>query len=215
MSENAAAAPGKNRLQSAVPRVVLASSSASRRALLSGAGLRFEVVAPRVDEESVKQSMRRGSAGADATALLLAELKALRVSTSDPDALVIGADQLLVCGGEVFDKPTDLADARAQLRRLRGRRHDLILAVTCFRNGARLWHHVGHDRLTMRDFSDEVLDEYLAVEAEHVTQCVGAYRLEGLGVQLFEAIEGDYFSILGLPLLPLLGFLRQHGLLTH
>ena len=201
-------------LQSAEPRLVLASASSARRALLIGAGLRFEAKAAAIDETAVKQSARADGMSADDAALLLAELKAARIASRDPEALVIGCDQLLVCGDRWFDKPADVAGAREQLLALRGRPHTLVTAVLCMRDGRRIWHHVARPRLVMRPFSEEVLDAYLSEETEHVTHTVGAYRLEGPGVQLFDAVDGEYAAILGLPLLPLLGFLRQHGVLV-
>lgn len=198
----------------APPRLILASASAARLALLRGAGLAIEARAAHVDEAEIKAAARADGASPDETALLLAELKAARIARREPDALVIAADQLLVCGEEWFDKPPTLNAARDQLRALRGRTHMLVTAVLCQRGEARVWHHVARPSLTMRDFSDGFLDAYLAAEGDALTASVGAYRLEGMGVQLFDRIEGDYFSILGLPLLPLLGFLRQHGALT-
>ncbi len=167
-----------------------------------------------MDEDAVKRAACANSASAGDTALMLAELKAQRVSGRTTDALVIGADQLLVCGDEWFDKPADIDAAREQLRRLRGRKHTLATAVAAISDGRLLWRHVASPTLLMRPFSDAVLEAYLAAEAEHVTGSVSAYRIEGPGLQLFDAIDGDYFSILGLPLLPLLGFLRQHRILA-
>lgn len=200
-------------LQAETPRLVLASASASRKALLERAGLRFTARAAQVDEAEVKRGARAGGASAAETALLLAELKAQRVALRDPEAVVIGCDQLLVCGDRWFDKPADLAEARAHLASLRGRTHVLVTAVLCQRGAQRLWHHVAQPRLTMRAFSDDFLDAYLAAEGEVLTTTVGAYRLEGVGVHLFDAVEGEHAAVLGLPLLPLLGFLRQHGVL--
>ena len=193
------------------PRLVLASGSTARRALLDAAGLRYEVRPAAVDEDAVKRSARaEGASPADA-ALLLAELKAARVR--DADALVIGADQLLVCEGRWFDKPPNRAGARAHLEALRGRTHELVTAVTCMRGGQVVWHHVATPRLRMRAVSDAFLDAYLALEEDQVLGSVGAYRLEGPGVHLFDRVEGEHGAILGLPMLPLLGFLRQHGVL--
>lgn len=201
-------------IQAPSPRVVLASASAARRALLDAAGLRFEARPAAVDEAAIKEAARaEGIAPADA-AIMLAEAKAERIARRDPDALVIGCDQLLVCEGRWFDKPADVAAARAQLLALRGRRHELVTAVVCHRHGGRIWQHVAVPRLVMREFSDAFLDAYLAAEGERVTASVGAYRLEGPGVQLFASVQGEHAAILGLPLLPLLGFLRQHGVLA-
>ena len=190
-------------------RLILGSGSSSRRSLLEAAGLNFEVVPADIDEGVVKEQARARGASAGETAFLLAEMKARAVAEKFPDALVIGADQLLVCEEEWFDKPPNMAGARAHLRKLRGKAHVLETAVVCQQGGERVWYHVSRPRLTMRAFSDAYLEAYLASERDAVLGSVGAYRLEGRGVQLFEEIEGDFFAILGLPLLPLLSFLRQ------
>ena len=197
-------------LQASSPAVVLASQSAARAALLRAAGLGFEQRPARIDEAAIKASMQ--GEGAEACALTLAGLKAARIR--DPDALVIGADQILVCEEAWFDKPADLAAARAQLLRLRGRTHELVTAIVCRRGGEEVWRHVVRPRLEMRRFSDAFVDAYLAAEREAVLTSVGAYRLEGAGIHLFDRVEGEHSAILGLPLLALLGFLRQHGVLT-
>lgn len=189
--------------------LVLASTSIARRALLSGVGLAHEVVAPAVDEAVEKA--RLGDIPADALAAALADLKALAGAGLRPGALVIGADQTLACDGVLLDKPVDLAEARAHLKRLRGRTHSLYAAICVARDDRVIWRHLTEARLTMRDFSDAFLDHYVALCGESLTTSVGAYRLEGPGPQLFERIEGDYFTILGLPLLPLLDFLRGAG----
>lgn len=191
---------------------MLASQSAARAAVLSAAGLRFDARPARVDEAAVKAAMRQEGASPDETALALAGLKASRVR--DTEALVIGADQLLVCEDAWFDKPADRAAARAQLLTLRGRAHTLVTALVCRRGGQEVWRHVARPRLRMREFSEAFLDAYLAAEGDAILSSVGAYRLEALGIHLFDAIEGEHSAILGLPLLPLLGFLRQHGVLT-
>ncbi len=201
-------------LQAATPRLLLASASAARRTLLAAAGLRFGTRPAQVDEAALKQAARaEGLDPADA-ALLLADAKARQVARHDPEALVIGCDQLLVCDGRWFDKPADLADARAHLLALRGRSHTLVTAVLCRRGERLLWQTVARPRLTMRAFSDAFLETYLSLEAAHVTSTVGAYRLEGLGIHLFAAVEGEHAAILGLPLLGLLGFLREQGVLA-
>jgi septum formation protein len=197
------------------PPLVLASSSATRAALLRAAGLPFTVQPAAVDEAALKESAQAEDMPPAEAAVLLADAKAARVARrllrEEPEALVIGADSLLVCEGRWFDKPEGLDGARAQLRALRGRTHELISAVVCWRHGARIWHHAATCRLSMRDFSDAFLDAYLAAEGEDITHSVGAYRLEGLGMHLFRAVEGEHAAILGLPMLPLLDFLRQHG----
>ncbi len=195
--------------------LVLASTSSTRQRLLREAGLRFDSQAPGVDEDEVKASLKSERAGAAQIAETLAELKALRVSARRPGALVIGADQVLDCNGVLFDKPPDLAHARAQLQALRGKTHVLATAVCVAQNGARLWHNNAQARLAMRPFSDAFLDAYLKDAGEDVLGSVGVYRLEGLGAQLFSRIDGDFFTILGLPLLPLLDFLRGRGVLAQ
>ncbi|WP_458094816.1 Maf family protein [Roseomonas sp. WA12] len=206
-------------LQVEAPVVVLASASAARRAVLAGAGLRFEAVAAAVDEGAIKEAARAEGIPAADAALMLAEAKARRIAARWPEALVVGCDQILVLpepDGEDrwFDKPESVAEARAHLLALRGRTHRLVTAVLCWRGGRRIWQHVAAPSLAMRPFSDAFLDAYLAMEGEALTATVGAYRLEGPGVQLFDTVEGEHAAVLGLPLLPLLGFLRQHGVLV-
>ena len=201
-------------MQNFAPRLILASQSASRRAVLENAGLRFIVRPAYVDENAIKDSaLAKGAPGYEA-ALLLADMKAQRVSRLEPDAVVIGADQILVCNGEWLGKPVDLEMAAEHLRRLRGQTHELATAVVCHQNGTRIWQHIERPQLTMRAFDDDFITSYLAMEGKRLLASVGAYRLEGPGMQLLERIEGDFFSILGLPLLPLLQFLRQNGVLS-
>lgn len=197
----------------AIP-LVLASASRTRAGLLRAAGLSFETAAPGVDEESVKEAARAEGLSPEDAALLLAELKARRISERVPGAVVIGADQILVCGGRWFDKPASREAAAAQLAALSDRRHSLVTAVLCMRGGLVLWRHVATPELVMRPLGEATIDAYLAAAGEAVLASVGAYQVEGLGVRLFSAIEGEHAAILGLPLLPLLGFLRQHGALT-
>lgn len=203
-----------------MPALILASGSATRARLLRDAGLDPEIARPAVDEDEVKASCRAAGATADETALMLAELKAGAVAQrADSGArragagrFVLGCDQMLECGGAWFDKPADMAAARAQLLALRGRRHRLVTAAVLFHDGARIWHHVAQAELSMRDFSDAFLDSYLSLAGAAVLGSVGAYQIEGPGAQLFAGISGDYFSILGLPLLPVLAILREHGM---
>jgi septum formation protein len=194
-------------------RLVLASTSPIRAALLRQAGVTIETDPARLDETEVKTSFRAEGASAAACAEALAELKAQRVSGRHPGALVVGADQMLECEGVWFDKPLDRAQAADQLRALRGKTHTLVAAVVAVSDGRRLWQHVAHARLTMRPFSDAFLSDYLDRVGDRATESVGAYQLEADGVQLFAHIDGDHFTILGLPLLPLLGFLRDRGIL--
>ncbi len=191
--------------------LILASTSAARRAMLTQAGLVCAAHPSGVDEAALK----RGFAGPPSDlAAHLAAAKARAVGQAHPQALVIGADQLLVCAGRVFDKPASLDEAAAHLRHLAGQTHELVTAVCVARGTELVWSHVETARLTMRPLSEDFLARYLAAEGEAVCACVGAYRLEGWGAQLFTRIEGDYFTILGLPLLPLLGFLRAAGALA-
>lgn len=196
------------------PPVILASSSPARRALLTAAGLRFAVQPAAVDEAAVREALQaEGAAAADA-AITLAELKALRAAASAPaEAIVLGADQILTLDDAWFDKPADLAAARDQLQALAGQRHELWSAVVAVRNGARIWHHVGEARLTMRACSAGFLDAYLATVGAAALGSVGAYQIEGPGAQLFDRIEGDLFTVQGLPLLAVLEFLRVQGVL--
>jgi len=191
--------------------VVLASASRARRVLLEAAGVALLVDPAAVDEASLKASLALEGAGAPAMAETLAEVKASQVSPRHPALITLGADQILECEGRCYDKPEDLAAAKAQLQALRGRRHRLISSLVALRGGQRLWHHTGEAQLTMRDFSDEFLAAYLTAAGPAMLESVGAYQLEGPGAQLFSRIEGDYFTILGLPLLPLLEFLRAQG----
>jgi septum formation protein len=204
-------AGGRRALQSAAPRLVLASGSAARRQLLLAAGLSFDVEAPDIDEAAIKAATKGEGGNAEHAAAALANTKASTVR--DPDALVIGADQILVCGDTWYDKPATLDAARRQLTELRGRTHTLATAVCCKRGGQRVWRHLATPRLTMRRFSVEFLDAYIAEEGEALLGCVGAYRLEGRGLHLFDALEGEHSAILGLPMMPLVGFLRQSGVL--
>jgi septum formation protein len=197
------------------PTLVLASGSRTRALMLEKAGLHPILDKPLVDEEEVKLAGKAEGVGADAVAEALAELKAQRVTRRHPGALVIGADQMLECEGVWFDKPSDRAAAREQLLALRGKTHQLVSCAVIVRDGERLWHKVDRARLTMRNFSENFLDGYLDAVGDEVSHSVGAYQLEGLGAQLFQRVEGDFFTILGLPLLPLLGFLRVHGVGTE
>jgi septum formation protein len=193
------------------PRVVLASASLSRRRLLENAGVPLLAQAPGVDESQVKAALLAEGAEASQVAETLAELKARKVAAQHPGALVVGGDQMLECDGVWFDKPADREAAAMTLRALSGRQHQLISAVVVVRDEARLWHRIERARLTVRPLSEAFIASYLACAGESALDSVGAYRLEDRGAQLFSRVEGDYFTILGLPLLPLLDFLRNHG----
>lgn len=190
---------------------ILASESAIRAQLLRRAGVPFEAEPARIDEDGVRESMRAEGASAAETAAALAALKATKVSARRPEALVIGADQLLTLGNRWLGKPADLAAARARLAELRGRAHTLETGVCAALGGRAIWRRGESSRLVMRPFSDGFLDDYIAECGPDILGTVGAYRVEDRGVQLFSRIEGDYFAVLGLPLLPLLAFLREHG----
>jgi septum formation protein len=196
------------------PRLILASQSRARQTMLSGAGIAFDVVPARIDESALRAARLADDANASAPdiAALLAKAKAESISQLHPQSFVIGSDQVLECEGELYEKPSDLGQAANHLQALRGREHRLVSAVALARNGAVDFMARDTARLWMRQFSDAYLDQYLKSEAG-ICDCVGAYRLEGRGLQLFERIEGDYFTILGMPLLPLLGALRHYDVL--
>lgn len=194
-------------------RLILASASRARRQLLEQAGLAFDVVPSGVDEDAIRTMLAEHDphGGPKRVARALARAKAEEVGTRCPGALVIGSDQVLALGGEVFTKPPDLAAAHAALTRLAGRTHHLHAAVSIAVGGHEVWSHLDTAALAMRPLSKAFIDAYLARAGERVCASVGAYELEGLGVQLFDRIDGDYFTILGLPLLPLLAELRARG----
>jgi septum formation protein len=196
--------------------IVLASGSRARREMLAAAGVHFTVQAADVDEPAIRARMRGMDANVEPKriAAVLAAAKAEDVSGKKCGSLIIGADQVLALDRELLSKAPSLAAARETLRKLRGRTHELHSAVAFAENGKITWAHVGTARLTMRDFSDAFLDDYLLRAGDRVGHSVGAYELEGLGVQLFDKIEGDYFTVLGLPLLPVLAELRQRGIIV-
>jgi septum formation protein len=193
--------------------VVLASASRTRVAMLERAGVAVTAEPAAVDEEEVKHSCRAAGLTAAEVAEALAELKAQRIAARRRGDLVIGADQMLECGGAWFDKPADRAAAAAQLRALSGRTHRLISCAVVMQGGERVWHHTATATLAMRPLSEDFIGRYLDAAGDAVLGSVGAYQIEGLGAQLFARITGDHFTILGLPLLPLLDFLRIRGIL--
>lgn len=198
----------------AAPPVVLASGSGSRRRLLQAAGVVVDVQRPAVDEAALKEALQAEGVPAADAAVALAEMKARRVAErAPPAALVIGADQILTVGGDWLDKPVSMAAARLQLERLAGRRHELWSAAVVMTAGERVWHQVSEARLWMRELSPTFIERYLDAVGEAALGSVGAYHLEGLGAQLFARVEGDHFVVQGLPLLPLLEFLRVRGVL--
>jgi len=189
--------------------LILASTSKIRAAILRNAGIAFEVQAPLTDETELKLKVPQRSG--EQLALRLAEAKSLSLATRHPEALILGADQVLVCDGRIYDKPRNLHEAREHLAALSGKPHNLVSALYCSRHGAKTWSHVGIATLHMRALTPAAIDRYLAKIGNDALTSVGTYKLEGLGVQLFDNIEGDYFTILGLPLLPLLAYLRAAG----
>ncbi len=199
---------------SGTPRLILASASPSRAAVMRQAGLPALSEPAQIDETEIKSGLEAEGAGAREIAETLAELKAQKISRRRPGAIVVGADQILECEEVWFDKPIDLDQAAAHLRSLSGKTHRLISAVCVVRDSVRLWHHIAEARLTMRPLSEDFIKDYLAAVGPVALTSVGAYQLEGLGAQLFTRVEGDYFTILGLPLLPLMDFLRNHGVIA-
>lgn len=191
------------------PKVVLASTSLIRRQLLLNAGLEFEVIAPNIDESIEKKRLTEIPVADIATRL--AERKSLSLQKLAVSTIVVGTDQIPVVDNHTLNKPESLEEARQQLKLLRGKTHELHTAVVCSQNGVIVWRHKTVSTLIMRNFSDPFLEKYLSQCGEDILSSVGAYKFEEKGVTLFEDITGDYFSILGLPLLPLLGFLRQSG----
>jgi septum formation protein len=194
-------------------KLILASGSPTRRALLENAGVAFDVVPADIDERAAEAPLISAGASPEDIALALAMAKAVTVSERRPDALVIGADQMLDLDGERLTKPPDMEAARRQLLSLSGRTHQLHSALACARGGDIVWQHVETASLGMRRLEPREVGQYLARVGPEALESVGAYQIEGPAIQLFDEIDGDYFGILGLPLLPLLKFLREEGAL--
>lgn len=193
-------------------QLILASGSQIRAEMLRKAGVSLEVVPARVDEAAIKAALLSDGASAPDVADSLAEMKARRVAMKHPSALVLGADQVLVYKDTIYDKPETIDSVRQQLKELRGQTHELLSAAVIVEDGAPVWRHIGRAQLMMRPFSDRFLESYLEKHAEDLFTTVGAYKLEVEGAQLFTRVQGDYFSVLGLPMLEILGFLRTRGI---
>jgi len=195
--------------------LVLATASRSRRQLLENAGVAFEALATNVDEDAIKVTALADGLSVEDTALVLAEAKARAAQSAHPDSLIVGADQMLALGPERFDKPVSMSAARSQLQSFRGKRHTLYSAVVLLGPQGKIWGHVEPAHIQMRDFSDTFLDRYLAEVGEDAMRSVGGYFMEGIGVQLFDRVDGDFFTVLGLPLTPLLDALRKARVLDQ
>ncbi len=197
------------------PKLILASASKTRAALLENAGISVVCDPANVDEDAVKDELKEEGATAVQVADTLAELKAKSVSRRHPGAMIIGADQTLDCEGRWFDKPENMDQARENILAFRGKTHQLNAAVCIVQDGQRIWHVNDPAEMQVRHFSDEWLDWYLETVGTEICESVGGYRLEGPGSQLFSAVRGDYFTVLGLPLLPLMQFLRGHSVIVN
>lgn len=194
--------------------LLLASASATRLALLRAAGLDVTAHAARIDEETIRRALEAEGAHPRDIADTLAEMKARKIADRNPEALVLGCDQVLEFDRRVWAKPETPEEARTQLFALRGQTHRLLSALVLYDAGEPVWRHVGRADLTMRDFSEAWLDSYIARNWDSIRHSVGAYKLEEEGVRLFTRVEGDYFTVLGLPLLPLLGYLELRGFIA-
>lgn len=193
--------------------IILASGSTIRAQMLRNAGIEFDVVTPRVDEDAIKSALLAEAAPPRDIADALSEMKARKVADKHPDAMVIGCDQVLSFDNHLLSKPTDRKDAIAQLHAMRGQRHMLLSAAVIYHEGAPIWRHIGIVRLRMREASDDYIASYVDRNWDDIRHSVGAYQLEAEGVRLFHSIEGDYFNVLGMPLMELLAFLTLRGVI--
>lgn len=194
-------------------RVILASGSTIRAQMLRNARVCFDVIKPLIDEQSVKDAMIAEAASPRDVAETLAEMKAKKISQKKPEAFVIGSDQVLDHQGRILSKPNTPAEAVAQITALSNDKHSLFSAVVIYQGGAPLWRHVGQVRLQMRELSDAYIADYVARNFDQIQHCVGGYQLEGEGVRLMTNVQGDYFTVLGMPLIQILGYLAQRGVI--
>ena len=193
--------------------LILASGSDMRSQLMRNAGLAYTVIIPRIDEQNIKDALVAEGAHPRDIADALAEIKARKVSSNYNDAMTIGCDQILSIEGSILSKPASIGAARDQLRDLRAKRHMLLSAAVVYHEGKPIWRHVGQVRLRMRNVSDAYIDDYVDRNWDDIKSAVGSYKLESEGVRLFDSIEGDYFHVLGMPLLELLAFLTLRGVI--
>lgn len=204
---------GRQRSNLTSPCLLLASKSPARRTVLERAGISFDWFDANIDEAGIKDVATANNASPHDIAQILADAKAMAGAMKNPDRVVLGCDQVLVCDGTLFDKPGDTAEVVSHLNAFKGRRHELVSAATLVEAGKIVWQVVDTATLSMRDLTDAYISDYVAAEGDSLLASVGAYRLESLGVQLFEEIQGNHFTILGLPLLPLMKELRNRGIL--
>ena len=192
--------------------LILASQSSARKALLQQAGIRYEVHTAAIDEAAIREAAQAEGASSDDIAILLAEMKAERIAATHGDAMIIASDQILVCDGVIYGKPQTMAQAHAQLAALSGKRHQLISAVILFDKAKRIWHHIARPEISFHHLDDKMISDYLAYFGDQALHSPGSYFLEGAGIHLFADIFGDYYAILGLPMMALLPQLKRHGL---
>ncbi len=193
------------------PKIILASNSKTRARMLKDAGLDVDILAANIDEAEIKYSLLQDGAPADQIAIILAEMKAANVSRRCECDLILAADQILSLGGELLSKASNRAEAEATLKKLSGKKHELISAAVIMENGNTIWHDTQKATLDVRDLSDDFISQYLDALGDDAFWSVGCYQLEGLGAQLFNSVKGDYYTVLGLPLLPIFKFLRDRG----
>jgi len=196
-----------------VTSVILASGSEIRAKLLRGTGVVFDIEVAKIDEAAIIASLKAEKAKPHEIVDTLAEYKAQRVAARNNNKLVIGCDQILVCDKQIYEKSTSVKEARETLMALRGKPHQLMSSVVIFEDGKPVWRYIGRTQLIMRNFSDAFLDDYIAQQGDSILSSVGCYKIEEAGAQLFSNVQGDYFTILGIPLLEVLGFLRTRGVL--